>query len=419
MTCVDDRRTGYRALLGRADLRRLAGIDVCARLPQGMVSITLLLVASQHGAFGTAGLVVGGYTLGQALTAPLRGRLADRLGLRAVVPVCLTAYLAALIALGVTARVHPVPVLLVGTALAAGLCTPPLSPAMRGLWARRTPGPLRPAGFALDAAVFDLAMIAGPALASVLATGLSPTTALVALLALTTVAATLMSRQPRDPTPRAAAGRLGALRSPALRRLLVTAALVNLALSAVEVSLTAYVRDHHATWAAGPLLAGVSIGSIAGSLLLGSRNRASKAGLARLTTGYLIGLAVLTAATLFAPLLAVAAPLAGLCLGPTLATLFTSAADAAPAGTATEAQSWINTIMSGGASLGAVIAGLTAANPMLGIAIATGATALAAVTAIRRHRIRPVASTGHDGAAAAARPRRTSTPPPGAADRRG
>jgi MFS family permease len=383
VTSVDERRTGYRALLGRADLRRLAGIDVCARLPQGMVSITLLLVASQHGAFATAGLVVGGYTLGQALTAPLRGRLADRLGLRAVVPVCLTAYLAALIALGVTARVHPIPVLLVGTALAAGLCTPPLSPAMRGLWARRTPGPLRPAGFALDAAVFDLAMIAGPALASVLATGLSPTTALVALLALTTVAATLMSRQPRDPTPRVAAGRLGALRSPALRRLLVTAALVNLALSAVEVSLTAYVRDHHATWAAGPLLAGVSIGSIAGSLLLGS-GRASKAGLARLTTGYLVGLAVLTAATLFAPLLAVAAPLAGLCLGPTLATLFTSAADAAPAGTATEAQSWINTIMSGGASLGAVVAGLTAANATLGIAIATGATALAAGTAMVR-----------------------------------
>ncbi|HEX3647330.1 MAG TPA: MFS transporter [Pseudonocardiaceae bacterium] len=383
MTCVDDRRSGYRTLLGRTELRRLAGIDVCARLPQGMVGITLLLVASQHGAFRTAGLVVGGYTLGQALTAPLRGRLADRLGLRAVVPVCLTAYLAALVALGVTAAAHPVPVVLVGTALAAGLCTPPLSPAMRGLWARRTPAALRPAGFALDAAVFDLAMIAGPALASALATGVSPTTALLALLALTTVAATLMARQPKDTTPRAVTGRLGALRSRPLRRLLVTAALVNLALSAVEVSLTAYVRDHHAIWAAGPLLAGLSIGSIAGSLLLG--RRLGKVGLARLVTGYVLGLALLTSATLYPPLLAVGAPLAGLCLGPTLATLFTSAADAAPAGTATEAQSWINTIMSGGASLGAVVAGLTAANPMLGLAVATGATLLAAGTAVRRH----------------------------------
>jgi hypothetical protein len=38
------------------------------------------------------------------------------------------------------------------------------------------------------------------------------------------------------------------------------------------------------------------------------------------------GLALLTAAGLYAPLLAVAAPLAALCLGPTLATLFGGAA---------------------------------------------------------------------------------------------
>src|SRR5262249_17879136 len=41
-------------------------------------------------------------------------------------------------------------------------------------------------------------------------------------------------------------------------------------------------------------------------------------------------LAALAAAGLYPPLLAVAAPLAGLCLGPTLATLFSGAASAAP-----------------------------------------------------------------------------------------
>ena len=46
-----------------------------------MVTITLLLVAAQHASMTVAGLVVAGYTLGQALTAPLRGRLADRSGL--------------------------------------------------------------------------------------------------------------------------------------------------------------------------------------------------------------------------------------------------------------------------------------------------------------------------------------------------
>jgi MFS family permease len=328
--------------------------------------------------------VVGGYTLGQALTAPLRGRLADRVGLRTVVPCCLTAYVLALVALGVAARAHPVPLLLVGIALLAGLTTPPLSPAMRGLWASRTPVPLRPAGFALDAAVFDLAMIAGPALASVLATGVAPLLALVVLLALMVVAAAIMIRQPAERTARRRTG-LGALASAPLRRLLVTAGLANLALSATEVSLTAYVRDNHALWASGPLLAGVSIGSILGSLVLGARGRVAVDGhrrLVRLTACYALGLLVLAAATLFAPLLAVAAPLAGLCLGPTLATLFTATANAAPPGTATEAQSWVNTIMSGGASAGAVLAGLTATAPILGIAIAAAAAGIAAVSTV-------------------------------------
>lgn len=71
----------YRALFAQPVLRRLAIADVCARLPQGMTSITLLLVAAEHASMTVAGLVVAGYTLGQAVTAPLRGRLADRRGL--------------------------------------------------------------------------------------------------------------------------------------------------------------------------------------------------------------------------------------------------------------------------------------------------------------------------------------------------
>src|ERR1700744_6132229 len=78
----------YRRLLGDPVLRGLALADVCARLPQGMVSITLLLVAAVHASMTTAGLVVAGYTLGQGITGPLRGRLADRHGLARVCAVC-------------------------------------------------------------------------------------------------------------------------------------------------------------------------------------------------------------------------------------------------------------------------------------------------------------------------------------------
>src|ERR1035438_7848473 len=53
----------YRELFAEPRLRRLALADVCARLPQGMVTITLLLVVAQHASMTVAGLVVAGYTL--------------------------------------------------------------------------------------------------------------------------------------------------------------------------------------------------------------------------------------------------------------------------------------------------------------------------------------------------------------------
>ncbi len=103
----------YRGLFAQPLLRRLALADVCARLPQGMVSIILLLVAAQHASMTVAGLVVAGYTLGQAATGPLRGRLADRRGLVRVAAVCTLGYALALLALlagapaGLPARPRP------------------------------------------------------------------------------------------------------------------------------------------------------------------------------------------------------------------------------------------------------------------------------------------------------------------------
>jgi hypothetical protein len=44
---------------------------------------------------------------------------------------------------------------------------------------------------------------------------------------------------------------------------------------------------------------------------------------------------------------------AGLCAGPALATLFGAAAAVAPRGSATEAQSWLNSSMNAGAAAGA------------------------------------------------------------------
>jgi hypothetical protein len=159
---------------------------------------------------------------------------------------------------------------------------------------------------------------------------------------------------------------------------MLTAALVNAALSASEVALTGYVRHHHALWASGPLLAEVSIGSILGSLLLGAR---SGTGARSLLAGYAAGLALLTAAGLDAPLLAVAAPLAGFCLGPALAALFGQAAGAAPPGGGTETQAWLNSIMNAGGAAGAALAGLASRQPVLALGLSFALAAAAATCA--------------------------------------
>jgi MFS family permease len=405
VSAVLDAAGSYRRLLGDPVLRGLAVADVCARLPQGMVSITLLLVAAVHASMTTAGLVVAGYTLGQGITGPLRGRLADRHGLARVCAVCGGLYALALACLLAGSLARGPAGLLVGVAAAAGLVVPPLSPGMRSLWSAHTAGPLRQAAFALDAAVFDLSYITGPVLASSLAAGVAPAAAVGVLLALTVAAVVIVGARSRPAKadqverpararrqPRARRPAIGALKSPALRRLLVTGVLVNLALSATEVALTAYVRQHHALWASGPLLAEVSVGSIVGSLFLGARTSAAETvdgarrRLPRLLARYGLGLAGLTAATLSAPLVAVAAPLAGLCLGPSLATLFSLASSAAPDGEGTEAQSWLSSVMNGGAAAGAALAGLTASQPMLSLAVATAAAAAASAVSLARVR---------------------------------
>jgi MFS family permease len=373
----------YRRLLAVPGSRALTAADLCARLPQGMLNLTLLLLVAQHTSMRVAGFALAGSSIGLAVTAPVRGRFADRSGVLRAAVVCGSGYLAGWAALLAASVAHESPAVLVVLATAVGCCTPPLSPAMRSLWSLHTPAWLLSTAFALDAAVFDLAYIAGPVVASSLAVGTAPAVALIVMLALMGVAVAVIAVRFRQRPAGSTSGvGRGLLRSPAVRRLLITAALTNLALSAAEVALIAAVRLDHALWASGPLLAELSAGSILGSLLLGSRAPAARAQkrLARLLASYTLGLAALAAATLAPPLLALAAPLAGLCLGPTLATFFTMTASAAPSHNATEAQAWLNSMMNGGAAAGAALAGLTASHPIAGLAAAAGAAGIAALT---------------------------------------
>src|SRR5215469_17997350 len=106
--------------------RALTAADLCARLPQGMMSLTVLLVVAQHASMRVAGFALAGSTLGLAVTAPVRGRFADRSGVHRAAVLCCGGYLAAWAALLAASAARWPAAVLVVLAAASGCCTPPL-----------------------------------------------------------------------------------------------------------------------------------------------------------------------------------------------------------------------------------------------------------------------------------------------------
>jgi MFS family permease len=79
----------YRAFFVLPDVVRMVAMAMLARMPLGMQSLALLLhVRDLTGSFATAGSSVGTYLAATAVTAPVVGRLVDRLGPR--VPLLVT-----------------------------------------------------------------------------------------------------------------------------------------------------------------------------------------------------------------------------------------------------------------------------------------------------------------------------------------
>src|SRR5450631_3056946 len=71
----------YRAVLAAPGCARVFATALLARLPQGMSSLSiLLLVRGSTASYAAAGFAVGAYALATAAAAPVQGRLVDRFG---------------------------------------------------------------------------------------------------------------------------------------------------------------------------------------------------------------------------------------------------------------------------------------------------------------------------------------------------
>ncbi|MEV7229813.1 MULTISPECIES: MFS transporter [Polymorphospora] len=339
-----------------------------ARLPQGMTGISVLFLLVEREGIGAAGALTAVYTLALGLAVPVSGRLVDRFGPGRVVRWSVLAYTAATAALLFATFGGATQPVTAAAAALTGASTPPLGPAVRAQWAR-LPAPVRRTGFALDAIFLDLCLIAGPVLASTLV-AMHAALGVCAILLVTWAGVALLGSAVRPaatgPSPPPAgrhrpAGPFGPMRVAAYRRVAALMVLASCAIAGVAVGLPALAAVRDAPWAAGPLVAAFSVGSIVGGLYWGRRRSdgprngpAPVSALVPPLAALTLTLAVLPLAGTSPVLLLAVAPVAGLPVAAVLASLAIEAAARAPEGTATEAQAWLvsaNTVGSAAAAL--------------------------------------------------------------------
>jgi hypothetical protein len=132
------------------------------------------------------------------------------------------------------------------------------------------------AAYALDAILIQLSFMAGPLLVAVTVSAIAPEAPL-ALAAATAVAGTagFVALRRSGPAPGAArrTGLLGPLAAPGIRTLVLSQVPIGVAFGSLQVTLPAFAGTHGAQELAGLLLATLSLASVTGALVYGSRPR--------------------------------------------------------------------------------------------------------------------------------------------------
>jgi MFS family permease len=311
------------------------------------------------GSPGTAGALIAAFSVTSAL-APARGRIVDRIGPRALTVFALACSGSAWGLVVASTAGAPAAALVALSAL-VGLVAPPLGPFTRAAYGRtlRDRGNLLQRTFALDSAGEEAAVIIAPLLAAMFAGLLSPEAGLAiaaAVLLVGTVAAATWVPEHVAPDS-APAGRVAL--PMALWLLYVSLALTAAALGAIDISLPAATRALGHFSAAGVLLAGMAVATVAGSLVAGRRRwRGSPAWRVVVLMALLAGGVALTAtATGSLALLAASLLVPGAMLGALFATAYVLVNQLAPAGSGTRTFAWLVTANNGGLAVGAAVAG--------------------------------------------------------------
>lgn len=371
---------GYAELLRTRYAARLLAGTLLGRLPNGTAAIAIVLfIRSEGGSYSLAGALAAAYGLANAVGQPLLGRAVDLYGQpRVQLPSALVS------ALGMVwlalAGTESMPAAYTAV-LVSGLFTPPLEGGLRALWPSVLGGREERvhAAYAMDAVAQEVMYTVGPLLVTLCVALWSPAAALLVLngVGLVGVLMVVLSEPSRTwrSEPREAHW-LGALRSRGLLALLGAFFFVGMALGSIAVAAMAYSDGHGGQAVYGWLMAALGLGALVGGVVYGARQWA---GAAERRLRLLVGLLAVGYLPLMLSVGPVAmtalAALSGVFLAPSLACAFIVVDRHAPAGTVTEAFSWLVTFFGVGAAIGTAAAGpaVEAGGATAGFAVAGGA----------------------------------------------
>jgi predicted MFS family arabinose efflux permease len=366
------RSPGLGALFTASTTARLA--NEAARVA------VVLLILDRTSSPALAGTVVGALALPALLTGPVLGAWLDRTSRRRSVFVAnQVLLLAVLVGLLATAGRAPSYVV-VALALLAGVTSPVLTGGFTGLIAPLVPAPVLRRAYGAEATSYNIAGVAGPALAGALAAAFSADVAVAATAALSAMALAAVLRVPMPRPAGAPAVTLARtvgdglrllVTEPALRALTVATTVSFTGMGALPVVFPLLAEQVGASAAAGgALFSAFALGALLGSVVVASR--APKTGPMRMAFAGIAGLALAFVAVAFAPTFPVAlalTALAGAIEGPVLASTLAVRAAHTPDSMQTQVVTTAASLKIGGFAVGSAVTGVVVASYGVRVAV--------------------------------------------------
>ncbi len=379
----------YAELIGIPGLRATILASILGRLPVGVagLSVLLLVQAASH-SFGRAGAASACYVAGLACMAPVVGRLIDRRGPRWPLLGSAVLYPSAMFGLLLAVRGSAPYWGVLALAAMAGASLPPVTVCMRSFLKRRLgDDPLLATAYSLESVLIETIFIVGPMLVALLVALASAALAVGFAAACGFAGALLFARSPVlarwRVEPRAHPSLFGPLAERRFLALLAVIACYSIAFGLIEIGVTASAAEAGRRALAGVILGLMSVGSVLGGLVYGSRTwrlplrRQFAAGL------FLMGLgAALLALASQLLLFVVLSVVAGLVVAPVLAIQSMLVAKIASPHHATEAFTWSATGLLAGVGLGIAAGGWMLAHAHAPVVLAAAGSASLAASAL-------------------------------------